>query len=324
MQREPLPGTDLTLSALCLGTGSFGTGCRGADLDRLLGAYRDAGGNVLDTAHCYAVWLPGGDGASERAIGDYLRRNGRGDLVVATKGGHPFMPGYRRTDAWLSPARIGADIDDSLARLGLDTIDLYWLHRDDTRLAPGEIVETMNAEIRRGRIRFLGASNWSAARIAEANAYAAAHGLRGFAASQPEWNLACKNVAPTDLADTSGKAMRCLSADDLAWHRASRLPVVPYTANAGGYFASGGTRCHEAYENPTSRARLTRCEALAATLGATPGQVALAWLRHQGFPVFPIIGTTSPEHLREDAAAAALRLSADQAATLAGTSVTRE
>ncbi len=312
MEQRILPGTDLRVSRLCYGTGGFGTSSRGADLDARIDAFRAAGGNFFDTAHCYAVWLAGGDGASERAVGDYLRRHGKGDMVIATKGGHPSMPGYRTTDAWLAPGRVASDIDDSLARLGLDTIDLYWLHRDDTRLPVGEIIETLNAEIRRCRIRFLGASNWRAERIAAANAYAAAHGLRGFCASQPEWSLAQKNVPAEQLTDRTGTAMLFLPDEDFAWYRESGVTLVPYTSNAGGYFAAGGERCREAYGNPVSLARLARCRELGATLGATPGQVALAWLLNQPMPVVPIVGTLNLEHLQEALGAADLRFTPDQ------------
>ena len=101
MKRQPLPGTDLQISSICYGGASFGSDLRGADLDNCIAIFRDAGGNFLDTAHCYAFWLPAGAGCSERAIGDYVRRQGRGDLVIATKGGHPSAPGYRQTEHWL-------------------------------------------------------------------------------------------------------------------------------------------------------------------------------------------------------------------------------
>ena len=310
MDRRPLPGTDLAVSPICYGTGSFGADVQAEQIDALLRLYRDAGGNFIDTAHCYAFWLPAGAGCSECALGAYMRRNGRGDLVVATKGGHPGAAGYRTVEHWLSPARIEADIDDSLGRLGLDTIDLYWLHRDETSRPVVEIIETLNSEVRRGRIRWLGASNWRPARIAAANAYAAAHGLRGFAASQPEWSLAKKNTANPDPAtDTSnGAAMLFLEEPDQEWHRRSGLPVVAYTSTAGGYFASGGTRAKQAYDNPVSRGRMARATALAAEQGGTPGQIALAWLLHQSFPVFPILGTRDLNHLREDLGAAHVSL----------------
>ena len=140
MKRQQLGGTALVVSEICYGGGGFGSARRGAELEALLKLYRDAGGNFLDTAHCYAFWLPEGAGCSECALGDYLRRNGKGDLVIGTKGGHTGAPGYRTTDAWLAPGRVAADIDDSLGRLGFDTLDFFWLHRDDTRLPVGEIV----------------------------------------------------------------------------------------------------------------------------------------------------------------------------------------
>ena len=318
MERRKLTGTDLILSPICYGTATFGADLTGKKLDACINAFRDTGGNFFDTAHCYACWLPAGAGCSERALGDYMRRNGKGDLVIGTKGGHPSADGYRKTEHWLSPSRIEADIDDSLGRLGLDTLALYWLHRDDTRLPSGEIIETLNGEIRRGRIRYIAASNWRVERIAEANAYAAKHRLRGFVASQPEWNLAHKNTPnPDPRTDTThGTTTRFLEAPDVAWHRESRLPVIPYTSTAGGYFATDGRKGRPSYDNPVSRHRLARARALARELDVTPGQIALAWLLNQPFPVFPIIGTHNPAHLRDAVEASHIRLTPEAMAAL--------
>lgn len=321
MKRRRLDGTDLVVSDICYGTALFGAGLCGDALDVCMRAYREAGGNFLDTAHCYAFWVPAaGAGSSERAIADYVRRNGRGDLVIGTKGGHPGAAGYRVTKHWLSPARIESDIDDSLGRLGLDVIDLFWLHRDDVRVPAGEVIETLNREVRRGRVRWLGASNWRPRRIAEANAYAAAHGLQGFVASQPQWSLAQRNTPnpdPSTDVENVG-AMLFLEAADVAWHRQSRLPLIPYSSTANGYFATNGQRAAESYGNPVSRARLERVQTLAGELGRSPGQVALAWMLNQDIPVFPIIGPCDAGHLREDLGAADIRLAADQVARLAG------
>lgn len=320
MKRRQLFDTDLTVSAICYGAGPFGSTVKQAEADELLNIYRSAGGNFLDTAHCYAFWTPEGAGCSEKAIASYVRRNGKGDLVIGTKGGHPGAPGYRTVEHWLSPARVEADIDDSLGRLELDTIDLYWLHRDDTRLPVGEIVEMLNREVKRGRIRWLGASNWRPSRIAEANAYATTHGLRGFSASQTEFNLALKNTPNPDPAtDTSnGTAMLFLEEPDQEWHRRSGMPVVAYTSTAGGYFASGGTTSKRPYDNPVSRQHLAHAQAIAADLGVSSGQVALAWLMHQPFPVFPLMSSHNPDHLRENLGATTIRLTAEQVVRLSG------
>ena len=220
----------------------------------------------------------------------------------------------------MSVDTLEGDLSDSLDRLGLDTIDLYWLHRDDPRLPVGEILETLNSQIRRGRIRHIGTSNWRTDRIAEANVYAAAHGLQGFVANEPQWNLAKFNTPNPDPAtDTSnGQAVLYLEEPDLAWHLRSRLPIVPYSAAAGGYFATGGMKAKEAYDNPVSRIRLERAQKLAAQMGKTPGQLALAWMLNQGVQVFPIVGPRDPGHLREDLGAADIRLTRDQLTWLQG------
>jgi len=313
MRQHHIPHTDLTVSTLCYGAAAFGTAVQGEDLARLYGQFRAAGGNFFDTAHCYCCWLPEGDGVSERALGECVRRGGgREGVVIASKGGHPAIsPYYPRPEYYLAPAVIAGDIDESLARLRVDVIDIYYLHRDDPRLPAGEIIETLNVEIRRGGIRSLGASNWTAARIAEANDYAGAHGLHGFVISQPQWNLA----APTlPLAD---RTLRFLTTEDRAWHAATGLPVAPYSSTACGYFATGGLAAAGAYETPASRARLLRAECLATALSVTPNQIALAYLLRQDFPVFPILGTTKPTHLTDALGAPDIALSGEQVRWLA-------
>lgn len=310
MRSLRIPGTDLEVSALCYGLGSFGTAVRGEEADRLYATFRQAGGNFFDTAHCYAFWVEGGLGASERALGECLRRHRDLDeVVIATKGGHPaVVPGYPRGDRYLSPEVIASDLGDSLERLGVPCVDLYLLHRDDARVPVGEIVESLNAEIARGRLRHPGASNWSVARIAQANHYAASHGLRGFVISEPQWSLAHPNAAPP----TTDPASRYLMPEDAAWHAASQLPVMAYSSTGCGYFATGGQAAANVFDNPISRARLDRARQLAKRLGCTPNQVALAYLMHQDFPVVPIIGTVNMDHLTDALGAVNVKLSVDE------------
>jgi aryl-alcohol dehydrogenase-like predicted oxidoreductase len=234
--------------------------------------------------------------------------------VIATKGGHPAAgEGYLRPEDFLAPEVLARDVAESLERLGVDTIDLYWLHRDDPRRPLGEILEALNADIACGHLRALGASNWSIARLSEANTYAAAHGLHGFVASQPQWSLAHPN-APVPTEDP---AMRYLMPDDQAWHAATGLPVIPYSSTACGYFASGGQKAAGAFDNAISRGRLARAEALADTHGATPNQIALAYLHHQPFPVIPILGTLNLAHLQDAMGMAAVHLTAEEVRWLA-------
>jgi aryl-alcohol dehydrogenase-like predicted oxidoreductase len=307
MKRRRLPSTNLEVSPLCLGVLPFGTIIRGGDMYRLYDTFREAGGNFFDTAHCYCFWIKRGHGASERALGECIRGAGdRAEVVVATKGGHPAVPPqYPRPDWYQAPEVIARDVQDSLERLGVEQIDLYYLHRDDLRLPVGEIIGALNEQIASGRVRYLGASNWSTARIAEANAYAAKHGLLGFVASEPHWNLAVRHQMPDPT-------MRLFNDEDEHWHARHLLPVVPYTPTAGGYFASNGERAKDAFENPASRARLMRARELAKRLEVTPNQVALAWLMSHPFPVVPILGTTKVDHLMDGLGAADVRLTAEQ------------
>ena len=313
MQRQTLPNTDLTVSALCYGSAGFGTAVKGEELATLINTFRDAGGNFFDTAHCYAFWAPGGDGASERALGEYFRKyGGRDEVVIATKGGHPGREGYRTVEWYLSPGRVGADIDDSLARLGADALDLFLLHRDDIRLPVGEIVEMLNAEIRRGRLRHIGASNWTWQRLAEANQYAAEHGLQGFVITEPEWSLAYRNM-PNETGGPSGSdLLHTPGPGDVAWYAANHFPVMPYSSTARGHFATAGQSAKEAFDNDVTRGRVQRAGALAKELGRSANQVALAWLLGHPFPVFPILGTTRLEHLKDALAAAEIRLTPQQ------------
>lgn len=301
MKQIPIPNSPLNLSAIALGNGPFGTGFK-PETERLYAQYREAGGNTFDTAHCYSFWLPSGSGASERALGQCIRKfNDRENVVIVTKGGHPaVVPDYPRPDSFLAPQTLASDIADSLERLGFDTIDLYLLHRDDPRMPVSVIIDALNSHIAAGRLRCIGASNWTTARVAEANAYAKSRNLHGFVVSQPQFSLASTN-APEPATDP---ANRYLYDHDITWYAQSGFPVMCYSPTAGGFFASNGVRCKGTFANAVSDARLARARQLAAQLHATPNQIALAYLMAQSFPVIPILGTADPEHLADCLASA--------------------
>ena len=130
MRYTALPTTGFTPSVLCLGTGGFGTRIPQDQAFQMLDRFAELGGNFLDTARVYAAWLPGGEGASERTIGAWLKsRDMAASCIVATKGAHPNLATMRISR--LTPAEIAADVSASLEALGVEAIDLYWLHRDD-------------------------------------------------------------------------------------------------------------------------------------------------------------------------------------------------
>lgn len=304
-----IPGTDLEVSVLCFGTGDFATRVKGAEGDRLVAAFVEAGGTFFDTAHCYSFWVPGGLGASERELAASLRRVGAWErAVVATKGGHPDGgKAYRRPDRYLAPEVISRDVEDSLERLETDRIPLYYLHRDDARAPVEEVMEALNREVARGRVGYLGASNWSVDRIAAANQAAARCGWRGFVISQPQWSLAVPTwqVGPDPT-------MRHATDEDARRLAEMGLAVAAYSSTAGGYFARGNA----GFDSPENSARAGRARELAQRLGCTPTQVALAWLLHQEPVTIPILGTLNLAHLQEALGAPQVSLTPAQVAWL--------
>jgi 1-deoxyxylulose-5-phosphate synthase len=307
-------GTDLRVSAFALGLGDFGTRVRDAAATAVVAHYLERGGNFFDTAHCYSCWVPGGDGASETQLGRTLRELGcREQVVVGTKGGHcQAGEGYPRPDLYMAPEVVHQDLSVSLERLGMDGVDVYYLHRDDPRVPVDEVMEGLNREIAAGRVRYLGASNWCTERLAAANDYAAAHGLQGFAFSQVHFSLA----DPT-WEVTADPTMRYLTPTDMQWHAESGLAVAAYTPQAGGFFA-GRPAAEGGYGTPRNLARRERARELADLLDCTPTQAAIAWLLHQPFPVVAILGTYNLARIDEAIGALDVTLTPAQTAWLRG------
>ena len=305
MQYHTLPDTDLKVSALCLGTGSFGAGTEEADAFRLLDAFAEAGGSFLDTANVYGKWLPAKTSASELVIGRWMAaRRARDRVVIGTKGGHPDLADWRSR---LAPSCIVEDLDESLRSLGTDCIDLYYLHRDDESAAIEPLLACLEAQVAAGKIRGYGCSNWSTSRMREARAIAAANGWAGFVANQPLWNLAVPNPAALGL-----PGMRAMDADMYAWHRESRMAAVPYSAQAAGLFTKmsrpdfdapvyDGIRAN--YLNPQTLARAERVRHLVAETSLDGTQLALLYLLKQPFVTVPVVGCKNVDHLHSSLAA---------------------
>ncbi|HET8844709.1 MAG TPA: aldo/keto reductase, partial [Ktedonobacteraceae bacterium] len=164
MQYRDIPHTNLHPSALCLGTGSFGTGIDASSAFRLLDIFLEHGGTFIDTARVYGAWVPNGLGLSEKVIGQWVNeRHVREQIVLGTKGAHPVFSA--RHIPRLAPQDIIADLDESLRCLQTEYIDLYWLHRDDPQRPVADILETLNEQVRQGKIRYFGCSNWHVERI---------------------------------------------------------------------------------------------------------------------------------------------------------------
>ena len=310
MHTIQIPFTNLQASTLCLGTGGLGSSLSRDESFDLLDAFVDQGGNFLDSAKVYADWLPIERSSSERTLGRWLKARGnRNRIILGTKGAHPDLAAMHIPR--MSRAEIASDLLASLEHLQVDTIDLYWLHRDDPARPVGEIVESLNEHVKAGRIRYFGCSNWRAERIRAAQEYAAAHGLQGFAGDQMMWSFAA--VDPARIADQTLVAM-----DDTlkAFHTQSQMAAIPYSSQAGGLFqklAQGKLKdpapMYPARENAQ---RLERAQHLAAELKLTLTQITLGYLLAQPFACIPIVGCHTHDQLRDSLSAADVTLTPEQ------------
>jgi aryl-alcohol dehydrogenase-like predicted oxidoreductase len=297
---EPL-GRDL--SVLALGTAYLADDGEEASFE-LLDAWLELGGNLLDCARQY------GDGESERILGRWLEARGtRNDVVLITKGGHHVTLGAHHDSSRkrVTPEHVAADLAESLEALGIDTIDLYFLHRDDPTRQVGRLVEALNAHAASGRIQYFGASNWPTDRIEEANAYAAWNGLQGFACSSPGLSLAepLDNPWPDTVFARSREAR--------AWYTRNQLPVFAWSSQAGGFFAGRRDELVDrVYVNEDNLERLRRAHELGERTRFSANEVALAWVLHQPFPAYAIIGPRSPAELHESVVGIDVELTADE------------
>jgi len=276
----------------------------------LLDAALEQGCTTLDIAAVYG---------SEPCIGDWLHeRNNREKVVILTKGCHHSDIRKRVT-----PYDLAADLHDSLVRLKTTYIDIYLLHRDDTDVPVGPIVEAFNEHLRAGRVRAFGGSNWTHQRIAEANAYAAAKGLRGFTASSPNFGLA------EQVEDPWGPGCETISgpqkAEARAWYQQAKMPVFAYSSLGRGLLSGRISRenweqsktlldgaATKAYAHECNFKRLDRLHLLAKEKGVTVPQLALAWIRNQPLDVYALVGAANGDELANSIAGSELKLTREE------------
>jgi aryl-alcohol dehydrogenase-like predicted oxidoreductase len=278
----------------------------------VLDAYARGGGNFIDTADTYGRRGPDGAGGSERIIGRWVAERGnREELVIATKVGmRADLPG-------LSRGTISRAVDGSLQRLGIERIDLYYAHRDDPDTPLEETLGAFQELIEIGKIRYAGASNYSAARLSEALAIGGRDGMASYVALQPHYNLVQRK-------DYEG-ALR----EECERHG---LACVPYFGLARGFltgkYRPGGkdvsspraAGVRQSYFNERGFAVLAALDEVASSHETTVAAVALAWLLAQATVIAPIASATSREQLAELLPATQLQLSPDELELLSSAS----
>ena len=301
MDMRKLGASGFETPRLVLGGNVFGFTVKGEEAFAVLDRFVAAGGTMIDTADVYSNWVPGHvGGESETLLGEWLKRRGRrDDVLIATKVGF---------DKGLSPAHIEDAVHASLARLGTDHVDLYYAHKDDPETPLEEMLAAFDKLVKAGKVRAIGASNYSADRLAAALDISARDGLAAFTVLQPEYNLMARG-------DFEGAVQRlCVERG---------LGVLPYFGLASG-FLTGKYRSEAdfgqsprgdmvaRYLNDGGRAVLAALDEIAAETGATQAQIALAWLVARPGVTAPIASATGTAQLDELLGVLTLELSVEQ------------
>lgn len=298
----------LDFGQLVLGANSFGWTSSAEDTFAVLDRFVDAGGTTIDTADAYSLWAPGNSGGeSESLIGAWLERSGRrAEVQIITKVGKATeRPGLR-------PANIRAAVTDSLRRLNTDYIDLYLAHEDDESTAQEDYVAAFAALVAEGKVRSVGASNFSPERLRSAAAIAADTGVTGFSASQDLFNLLDRGYAAT-LAPTIAEL---------------GLAQIPYSALASGFLtgkyrpgraveSARAQRAGDRLADPANLDLLNRLDEVAGDRGVGVSAVALAWLRQQPTVAAPIAGARTADQLTPLIESFSLRLTEAELTRLA-------
>jgi hypothetical protein len=295
---------------LVLGGNVFGWTATGEEAFRILDRFVAAGGTMIDTADVYSAWVPGHEGGeSETLLGEWLKRRGSSEGVrIASKVGMLHRHEGGKLEGW----RIAKAAEASLKRLGIDTIDLYYAHRDDPDTPMEETLEAFDRLVREGKVRALGASNFTAERLREALAVSERLGLARYEVVQPEYHLLARAEFETGLQPL------CL---------AEQIGVLPYFGLASGYLTGkyrspadygksiGGDRMAK-YVEGRGPAVLEALDEVAAGSGATQAQIALAWIAAQPGVAAPIASARTVEQLEELIGAMELELTGAQLARL--------
>ncbi len=305
-QKREIGRSGIKITPLMLGGNVFGWTADEKASFAILDAYVDQGGDSIDTADVYSAWVPGHEGGeSERVVGAWLKKSGKRDkVVIGTKVGMwPKRLGIKKQN-------IIEACEDSLKRLGIGTIDLYWLHRDDEATHAEEYISALDELKKAGKIRSFGASNFKPARFGEGVAEAKKRGVR-FDAQQPEYNLMNREI----------------EAELMPLCEREGVSILPYYGLASGYLTGKYRNDADKAKSPRGGrmdkymagkgpAVLTALDDISARHNATPAQVALAWIMAKPAIAAPIASATSVEQLTELMGALRVTLSADDVAAL--------
>ena len=298
MKKIKIKNTDLELSPIGLGTVNAGLAWDHADAARIFEEYLAAGGNLIDTAHVYSDWVPGEIARAERVVGDWIRGRGHtDDFILMTKGGHPRNETMHISR--MSKEEVESDLNSSLEKLGVECVDIYFYHRDDVNRTVEELIENMEDFRKAGKIRYYGCSNWTTARMKEADAYCKAHGYRGFVANQDMFNIGVKHMNPF-----SDPTMVVCDEEMLEYHRSSDNLLMPYMGVCSGFFHALQAKGLEAVKDScyNTAPNLKIADAiydLCRRKGCSITQVLMGFFAVQDLDMVPLAGARNLEQLQD-------------------------
>jgi len=300
----------IKMSRIILGGIPFGTILDEQQSFKMMDKYAEAGGNTFDTARVYCDWLENGHSASERTIGQWLKsRNCRKDIVLATKGGHPAITGESR----LSRQELAGDLDESLRTLQTDYVDIFLLHRDDINVPVDEVMDTLHMLVRQGKTRAVGVSNWTCARIKEANEYADKNNRPRLVISQIQWSLA--ECFPHNFNDLT---MVCMNPEEYRQYLELELPVMAYSSQANGLYSKADEGLElipaklQKFLTLENINRFNNLQKLCLKKGYSKTAVALNYIMDNRLSGSAIIGCTNMEQLEDCLKAADITLSLEE------------
>ncbi|MBR6872787.1 MAG: aldo/keto reductase [Ruminococcus sp.] len=305
----------LELPCLTYGTANFETQDNDEFYFSLLDRYVELGGTCIDTARVYCEWLENGKDASESVVGRWMKSRGnRAKIILSTKGGHPDVNDMSKSR--LDRDSLNYDLERSLECLQTDYIDIYFLHRDDDQIPVSEIMPVLAEFVQSGKVRFIGASNWTTARIEQANKWAEQHNTEPFRVSQINYSLAHSST------DTFGDpTLVCMNMWEYNWYRKHQMPVMAFSPQAKGFFArfakgDATVPVDGQFTSTANLARLARVKKISEETGVPPAVVPLGYLNSQQFFVSSVFAASKLWHLDEDMAAQDLRYDPKTAAFL--------
>lgn len=293
----------VSVSQYSLGCDHYGLEIPETQAFRIMDAYYEQGGTFLDTAHVYGQTKVGEVSMSEVAVGKWVASNKlEGKVVISDKGAHPDR--NNMLVSRINEKVIKEEIAASLEALRTNSVDIWFLHRDNPKMPVGEIVDMVSELVDKGYVKHLGVSNWSAERIAQALDYAQKNEKHPFEISQIQWSLGLSTAESWE-----DETVVCMDSAQQEWYKKSQFPLMAFSPQAHGIFSKVIEKGVQAVSEKSAKrfllkenlesGRIENCRKLCLKYDVNPAALCLSYLTSATFPAIPVVGCSSPEQVRD-------------------------